>query len=116
MSLLPPGIDAYLDSLVPSRDAVLAEMEEKASRDSFPIVGPSVGRLLYLMARLARAARILELGSGFGYSALWFARSLRDPTGKVHCIEGSADNVKMAQAWHERAGTLDTLIAFQPIR
>lgn len=53
---------------------------------SFPIVGPEVGGWLALLARLVDAERVLELGSGFGYSATWFLRAL-PPHGEVVLTE-----------------------------
>jgi caffeoyl-CoA O-methyltransferase len=39
-------------------------------------VGPSEGRLLYLMMKLARATKIVEVGTLVGYSAIHLARAL----------------------------------------
>lgn len=57
---------------------VQLEMESYAAQNNFPIIGPQVGRLLYILARLSKAKRVLELGSGYGYSSLWFGRALDD--------------------------------------
>ncbi|MDD5089144.1 MAG: O-methyltransferase, partial [bacterium] len=75
-------VDRYLFDLVPIRRGVLAQMEEEGKRRKFPFVGPMVGEMLSLLARAIGARRILELGSGFGYSAMHFARAL-PPGGMV---------------------------------
>jgi predicted O-methyltransferase YrrM len=62
-----------------------------------------VGRLLEACARLVRARRVLELGSGFGYSALWLARGL-EPDGSLLCVDGSAENAALAAETFRRAG------------
>jgi len=67
-------LQAYLDSLVTKRDAVLARMEEEAHRESIPIVDPHEGMLLYLLVKIAGAKRILELGTATGYSGIWLLR------------------------------------------
>jgi len=67
-------LQAYLDGLVPKRDAVLARMEEEADREGIPIVEPHEGMLLYLLVKLARAKRVLELGTATGYSGIWMLR------------------------------------------
>ena len=59
-------LQAYLDGLVPPRDSVLARMEEEAERESIPIVDPHEGALLYLLVKIARAKRVLELGTATG--------------------------------------------------
>ena len=56
-------------------DSVRHEMEELAKQRRFPIVGPQVGRMLEVLTRAIGARRIFELGSGYGYSALHFARA-----------------------------------------
>ena len=64
-------------------DPILREMEVLAVERSFPIVGPQVGQLLHMLARAISARRVIELGSGFGYSAYWFARAV-GPLGVEH--------------------------------
>ena len=68
-------VHKYLEQVTPERPQVLREMEAHAQDKGFPIVGPLVGRLLYQLTLMTKAKRILELGSGFGYSA--FSRSFR---------------------------------------
>jgi predicted O-methyltransferase YrrM len=85
--LISPDVAAYLDSLVPDRDAVTAAMEAEAARTKFPIIGPASGQLCYLVTRLTGARTVFELGSGFGYSTAWFARAVRDNGGgTVHHV------------------------------
>ena len=81
--LLRPDISTYLDSLVPPRHPVLAEMEEVARKTDFPIIGPSCGHFCYLLARLIGARQVFELGSGYGYSTAWFARAVKENGGGV---------------------------------
>lgn len=76
-------LSAYLDSLVPARPPVLVAMEAEAAATDFPIIGPAAGYFCYLVARLAGARRVFELGSGFGYSTAWFARAVRENGGGV---------------------------------
>ena len=67
-------LQGYLDSLVPGRDPVLTRMEDEAHRENIPIVDAHEGRLLYLLVKIARAKRILELGTATGYSGIWMLR------------------------------------------
>jgi len=87
-------------------DAVLADMEARAAEHGFPIVGRASGRYLELAARAIGAQRVMELGSGYGYSAYWFARAV-GPTGSVVCTEGDADNAVRAEEYLTRAGLWD---------
>ncbi len=102
MDIVNPNIVDYLLSVTPERDGVLQEMEDYALGRNFPIVGALVGRILYLLARSIEAKRILELGSGFGYSAYWFAKA----TGKeaeIICTDSSQDNADRAKEYMHRA-------------
>lgn len=83
MKSVVSDLEGYLESLVPARAPELAAMEERARETGFPIIGPAVGQLCYLIARMIGARRIFELGSGFGYSTAWFARAVRENGGGV---------------------------------
>ena len=73
----------YLDALVPTRPAEMQAMEAEAERTDFPIIGPASGYFCYLLARLADARSVFELGSGFGYSTAWFARAVAENGGGI---------------------------------
>ena len=103
MNILDPAILHYLDSLTPPRDSTLQQMERIAAEKRFPIIGPLVGRLLFQLALLTRARRIFELGSGYGYSAIWFARGLQ-PGGRIICTDGSRENAALAARFFKQAG------------
>ncbi len=103
--LLPREVDGYLVELVKAQfaDQVLTEMEIRADQYGFPIVGRAVGRFLELQARAIGAKRVVELGSGFGYSAYFFAGAVGDD-GEVVCTDTDPDNARLAEAYLRRAG------------
>jgi hypothetical protein len=68
-----PRVDDYLYSLLPPRDAVLAEMEAQATQRRIPIVGPVVARVLHQLALMINAKSVFEMGSAIGYSTIWWA-------------------------------------------
>jgi caffeoyl-CoA O-methyltransferase len=100
-----PGLYPYLDGLAGVRTDVLAEMEAYAERRRFPIVGALVGRLLQQLAVTSRAQRILEIGSGFGYSAAWFLGA--GPDVRVICTDGSPLNRERGLEFLQRLGVAD---------
>ena len=104
-ALVSPELEEYLLDLARSQhsDPVLDEMEARAAAHNFPIVGRAVGRLLEVQARSIGARRVMELGSGYGYSAYWFARAVGD-NGNVVCTDASADNARDAEGYLQRAG------------
>jgi predicted O-methyltransferase YrrM len=106
MTIVDPDVEQYLQRLYDDGDAVRLEMEALARERRFPIVGPLVGRTLFVLARAIGARRVFELGSGYGYSALHFARAVGEG-GEVHCTELSAENVRLAEGFLRRAGVWD---------
>jgi caffeoyl-CoA O-methyltransferase len=117
--LLPREVADYLTDLARAevRDAVLDDMERRADELGFPIVGRAVGRFLELQARAIGARRVVELGSGYGYSAFWFARALAgidappaqagDAGGEVVCTDTDPENARLAERYLRRAGLWD---------
>jgi predicted O-methyltransferase YrrM len=108
MEFVNHNVVDYLNDIIPERDAVLTEMEELAAKRDFPIIGPLVGRLLYIIVKATRAARVLELGSGFGYSAYWFAKAM-GKEGKVICTEDKPENEELAQQLFKRGRIADRI-------
>ena len=107
MPVIDPQVAGWLDQLAQVEgDPILDEMHALAAERGFPIVGPQVGRLLAQVARMLSARRIFEMGSGFGYSTLWFARAVA-PGGRVFHTDGDPANTEQARRFLERAGVVD---------
>lgn len=107
MDIVDPRIEAYMEERLRRFDEpVLLEMEELARERGFPIVGRNVGVTLEVLARSVGARRIMELGSGFGYSAYWHARAV-GPGGEVHLTDGDPDNEVRAADLLGRAALAD---------
>lgn len=105
-------IEDYLRRLYDDGDPVRLEMEALAKERRFPIVGPLVGRELHQLALSIGARRVFELGSGYGYSALHFARAV-GKDGAVHCTDLSEDNVRLAKDFLGRAGVWERITYHQ---
>lgn len=84
-------IDRYLHRVIPARDKTLQVMERYAAKNRFPIIGPLVGRYLYQTALTIKAKKILEFGSGFGYSAYWFSLAI-GRGGHIIMTDGNEQN------------------------
>ena len=97
------AVEKYIYDILPARDAVLADMEKAASREDIPIVGPAVGRMFYLLARISGAKRIFEMGSAIGYSTIWWARAA-GPKAEIYYTDGDPKNAKRAAEFFKRAG------------
>lgn len=106
MHIVHPEVERYLAEVFHHSDPTLLAMEALAHEKDFPIIGPQVGQLLALLARSKNARTVFEMGSGYGYSAIWFAGAL-PAGGMVHCTDGSEKNREKAMAYFEQAGVRD---------
>lgn len=95
-------VDDYLYSMLPQRDAVLAEMEDYASENDVPIVGPAVANVLQQLALMINARTVFELGSAIGYSTIWWAQAVGEG-GRVIYTDGDSKNAERARAYFARA-------------
>lgn len=104
MNFLDQAVTDYLRRMVDRYDdPVLNEMEKLAEDRGFPIVGRTVGAALEILARSVGARRVIELGSGYGYSGLWFSRAVGHG-GEVILTDGDPENAKQAETFLSRAG------------
>jgi caffeoyl-CoA O-methyltransferase len=104
VQIVNADLERYMGQLQQRHDEpVLLEMEREGRDRSFPIIGRLVGVTVEVLARAVGARRVAELGSGFGYSAYWFARAV-GPGGEVHCTDGDAANEPKARRYLERVG------------
>ena len=91
-------IDDYIESLFGGDDPALIQNLADAEAAGLPPinVSPNQGRLLYLLARMSRAERVLEIGTLGGYSTTWLARAL-PPSGLVVTLEVNPAHAEVAR-------------------
>ena len=98
-------IDDYLTGALLAPDPVLDEALADSAAAGLPsiAVAPNQGKLLHLLARMAGARTILEIGTLGGYSTIWLARAL-PPGGKLVTCEYDPKHAEVAKANLARAG------------
>ena len=96
---------AYLDRLLPPREALLAEMEAWSAAHDVPSSDPEVGKLLSILARSRGAKRILEVGTAIGYGTLCLARGA--PEARILTIDPDPERREQARGFLARAGVLE---------
>ena len=96
----------FVRAMAPETDAVAEELEAHNVEAGFPIVGPEVGGVLRLLARLAGTRRAFEFGSGMGYSAYWIAPVV-SADGEVVLTDFDASHLEVAREFFERGGYAD---------
>ena len=109
--ILPDATAEFARAIGPDPDEIIAEMDAQADAEGFPTVGPTVGGWLQLLARMVDARRVFEFGSGFGYSAYWFARALPDD-GEIVLTEVDEDELDQAREYMARGG-FDDLASYE---
>src|ERR1051326_1252368 len=70
-------VDDYLNAKLGNSDSVMEGTLAANAEAGLPVfdVAPNQGKLLYLLARMSGAKRILEIGTLGGYSTIWLARA-----------------------------------------
>ena len=103
------AIDDYIQGLFPPDDALLHALES-SEREGLPQinVSPNEGRLLYVIALMCGARKILEIGTLGGFSTINLARAL-PAGGRLLSLEYSPKHAEVARANIERAGLSDVV-------
>jgi predicted O-methyltransferase YrrM len=98
-------VDRYIEERLLPRDPVLEQALADSTAAGLPAiaVSPAHGKQLELLARLAKAARILEIGTLGGYSTICLGRALpRD--GLLVTLEVDPKHAEVARRNIARAG------------
>lgn len=104
-------IASFIESLQPVLPDWLEDIESRAVKDDVPIIRKETAALLTFMVRTRRPARILEVGSATGYSALlmWNASG---GSVKIDTIEKYEKRIPIAEEnFKKNAGDMITLYA-----
>lgn len=98
-------VDNYFIEKFVGPDKVLENVLENNEKNKLPAidVSPSEGKLLYLLTKMNKAKRILEIGTLGGYSTIWFARALPDD-GIIFSLEFNEHHAKVARENIDNAG------------
>lgn len=99
------AVDAFIGGHLLEDDAVLADALKANAAAGLPAIDVSAahGKMLYLLARMKGAARILEVGTLGGYSTIWLARAVPEG-GSVVSLEIDPKHAEVARGNIERAG------------
>lgn len=98
----------YLSRSHPDIDPALAALEKRGLEDTIPIVNRETGRMLGVMASALRAENVLEIGTAYGYSTLWFALA-QPESGRIVTIDPDRARTDIARQFWERAGVADRI-------
>ncbi len=99
------AVDRYTTNLLIPPDPILDEVLVASNAAGLPpiSVSPSQGQMLMLLAQLAKASQILEIGTLGGYSSIWLARALV-PGGRLITLEADSKHAEVARRNIAHAG------------
>jgi caffeoyl-CoA O-methyltransferase len=111
MDLIHPLAQAYAEQFTSPEDELLEDINRQ-TREQHPhahmLSGHVQGKFLETISTLMRPARILEIGSFTGYSALCLAKGL-SPGGMLHTIECRQEDADRAQQNFNRSASRDRI-------
>lgn len=101
-------VDAFIEDKLLARDPTLEAALRANAEARLPAidVSPAQGKQLQLLARMAGARRILEVGTLGGYSTIWLARALPEG-GMLVTLELELHHAEVAAANITAAGLAD---------
>jgi predicted O-methyltransferase YrrM len=74
---------------------------------------PDAAKFIHILMRACQAKRMLEIGTSYGYSTLWWASAAQAIGGHVDTIELSPERVKAAREHFRQAGVNEFITQFQ---
>jgi predicted O-methyltransferase YrrM len=120
MSDFRGGVADYISETFKLEDEILKDIIKQQSLASGPMmnIGPDQGKFIELLIKIHKPQRVLEIGSYFGYSAVWLARALKANVSQagenaeigvsVHalltCLEKSSKQIPIIKDNLEKAG------------
>ncbi|HEX4590381.1 MAG TPA: O-methyltransferase [Gemmataceae bacterium] len=104
------AVDRYYADLLVRPDSALEATLDSSAAAGLPEISvtPSQGKLLWLLARVQGAKKILEIGALGGYSTIWLARAL-PLGGRLVTLEVDPDYARVAAANIALAGIADVV-------
>ncbi|WP_327063100.1 O-methyltransferase [Jeotgalibacillus alimentarius] len=100
-------VHQYIKSLYPARSELADEMAEYARIHEVPIMETEGIETLLQLLRVQNPARILEIGTAIGYSAVRMAEAL--PQTQVVSIERDPVRAKLAREFVQKSGFQDRI-------
>jgi predicted O-methyltransferase YrrM len=111
LNLIDPLAQAYAEKFSSGEDALLLDISAFASKhpQATMLSGQVQGRFLEMISSMIQPARILEIGTFLGYSAICLARGLAEG-GILHTIELNEQDAATATENFRKAGILEKII------
>ena len=112
MDLIHPSVQEYAERFSSAEDALLKEVADftySNHPESQMLSGHLQGKFLEMASMMIRPARILEIGTFTGYSALCLAKGLTDD-GRLHTIELRENDAATAKGFFDRSAYKEKIV------
>ena len=97
-SIYIDGLETFINERLTQRPfPILFEMEEFAKNNKIPILSPAAGSVLKFLISLLKPKKVLELGTGLGYSTSWML-SAGIPI-EIYTLDRNARELKSAESF-----------------
>lgn len=103
-TLLPEKVVKFMREMLPEKSALFTELEKECMRDYIPLIEPEVGRFLQVLLEIKQAERVLEIGTGIGYSTLWMALASERKNRHITTVEIDPARYERACQYFQKAG------------
>lgn len=114
--ILPDYLEKFVEDFG-KKEEVLLEIEEFAKENKVPILLPSAASFLRFLVSLLRPKRVLEIGTGIGYSTLNIYYAY--PEAEIITVDSNKKRALIAKEFFKKAGAKVELLekdAFDVIR
>lgn len=102
-NIVNPALVAALQTLTPTQDPFLKNLEAYAAQHRVPILQPESAQLLALLTAMKKPKHVLEIGTAIGYSAVRMAMAMGE--GRITTIEKSPEMIELARSTFENANS-----------
>ena len=106
--IIDERMSAFIQSLDKGNTPFLTELEEEAIRTDVPIIRPAMQSLMRFLLQLHKPARILEVGTAIGFSAILMAEYSPEDC-HITTIEKYEKRIPLAKANFEASGYRDRI-------
>jgi predicted O-methyltransferase YrrM len=103
LDLLSPEVTSYLEALIPKREHEIEEIEQYAKEHDVPIMELIGIEAMLQILKLVQPAKILEIGTAIGYSAIRMAKAL--PNANIVTLERDKERYEQALFYIEKTNT-----------
>lgn len=103
-SIVPQYVVDFIRQMVPERSSFLKDMERQCRAEWIPLVESEVGQFLQVLLKIKQARRILEIGTGIGYSTILMASVPGPAERSLTTVEIDPDRFNRACANFTAAG------------